>query len=90
MEQIKLKLYITDHNKRSVAAIVNLTRLIEGQIVGRYDLEIIDVLKDGERAQKDKILATPTLVCHLPNTLTKIIGDLSETEKIMTVLEFNN
>lgn len=89
MNSYKLKLYISDHNKRSVAAIENLTRLIENNLVNKDDLEIIDVLRDVERAKKDHIIATPTLVRFCNDSVTKIFGDFSETEKVLSLINGN-
>jgi circadian clock protein KaiB len=72
---------------RAVAAIENLRRICEKDLKGRYELEVIDVLKNPELAEQDKILATPTLIKQLPPPLRRVIGDLSDAEKVLLGLE---
>ncbi len=68
-------------------AIANLNRICKDQLADAYRLEIIDVLKQPELAEADRILATPTLIKELPPPLRRIIGDLSDTEKVLVGLE---
>jgi circadian clock protein KaiB len=68
-------------------AIANLKRICEQELGGAYELEIIDVLKDPQLAEDDKILATPTLIKQLPPPLRRVIGDLSDKEKVLLGLE---
>ena len=68
-------------------AIENLRRICEKDLKGRYDLEVIDVLKNPELAEQDKILATPTLIKQLPPPLRRVIGDISDAEKVLLGLE---
>jgi circadian clock protein KaiB len=82
-----LKLYVAGATPRADAAIANLRRICEQELGGRYQLEIIDVLERPELAEQDKILATPTLIKQLPPPLRKVIGDLSDKEKVLLGLE---
>jgi circadian clock protein KaiB len=82
-----LKLYVAGTTPRAQLAIENLKRLCESDLSGRYDLEIIDVLEHPELAEQDKILATPTLIKQLPPPLRRVIGDLSDSEKVLLGLE---
>jgi circadian clock protein KaiB len=68
-------------------AISNLKRICEQELEGRYDLEIIDVLEYPQLAEDEKILATPTLIKQLPPPLRRVIGDLSDKEKVLFGLE---
>lgn len=70
-------------------AIANLRRICEQELGGQYQLEIIDVLEHPELAEEDKILATPTLIKQLPPPLRKVIGDLSDKEKVLLGLELH-
>jgi len=79
----ELRLYIAGQTRRSVAALANLKRICEEHLVGLYRLEVIDLLVDPQRAQTDQILAIPTLVRTLPEPIKKIIGDLSDTERVL-------
>ena len=68
-------------------AFANLKRICEEQLADQYDLKVIDVLKEPHLAEKDKIIATPTLVKELPPPLRKVIGDLSDREKVLLGLD---
>ncbi|HLC15586.1 MAG TPA: circadian clock protein KaiB [Thermodesulfovibrionia bacterium] len=87
MEKFLLKLFVTGETSRSVLAIANLKRIIERDLNGSYKLVIIDVLKNPQLAEAEKILATPTLIKELPPPVRRIIGDLSETEKVLLGLD---
>jgi circadian clock protein KaiB len=78
----ELRLYVAGTTRRSVAALANLKRICEEHLVGLYRLEVIDLLVEPHRAQTDQILAIPTLVRTLPEPIKKIIGDLSDTERV--------
>lgn len=78
-----LRLYIAGQTRRSLTALANLKRFCEEHLAGQYRLEIIDLLEDPQRAQADQILAIPTLVRKLPEPMRKIIGDLSDTERVL-------
>jgi circadian clock protein KaiB len=87
MNNYILKLYISGDSPRAQAAIANLRRICEEDLAGRYTLEIVDVLKNPDAAESDKILATPTLVKRLPPPLRRVIGDLSDKDKVLLGLE---
>jgi circadian clock protein KaiB len=82
-----LKLYVTGASARTKVAVDNLKRICEQDLHGLYDLEIIDVLENPQLAEDDKILATPTLIKQLPPPLRRVIGDLSDKEKVLFGLE---
>ncbi len=78
-----LRLYITGNTPQSLAALRNLKELCEEHLTGRYQIEVIDLLKNPERAKDDQILAVPTLVRKLPSPIRKFIGTLSNPERIL-------
>jgi len=80
-------LYVTGSSPRAETAIANLRRICEEELRGQYTLEIIDVLEHPEMAESDRILATPTLVKQLPPPLRRVIGDLSDKDKVLLGLE---
>ena len=83
---IHLQLYITGETSRSEKAVINLQRITE-DIQGRgIETEIIDVLEDPDRAERDKILATPTLIRRLPCPERRIIGDLRDIQRVRRIL----
>jgi circadian clock protein KaiB len=82
-----LKLYVTGSSPRAETAVANLRRICEEELRGRYELQIIDVLKEPQLAEDEKILATPTLIKQLPPPLRRVIGDLSDTGKVLLGLE---
>lgn len=82
-----LKLYITGHTSRSELAVENLRRICEEDLQGKYELEVIDILERPHLAENKKILATPTLIKELPLPLRRIIGDLSDKEKVLLRLD---
>ena len=82
-----LKLYVTGSSARAETAIGNLTRICEQELGGLYQLEIIDVLEHPQLAENDKVLATPTLIKQLPPPLRRVIGDLSDKDKVLLGLE---
>ncbi|HEY9508374.1 MAG TPA: circadian clock KaiB family protein [Verrucomicrobiae bacterium] len=86
-EKIELRLYVAGHTSRSVAALSNLKRLCQEHAPGRFKIEIIDLLKKPQLASGDQILAVPTLVRRLPRPMRKIIGDLSNKEKLLIGLD---
>ena len=83
----QLRLYIAGWAVKSTAAFDNLKRLCEAHLVGRYEIEVIDLLENPRLAAGDQILAVPTLVRKLPEPVKKIIGDLSQTERILLGLD---
>ena len=82
-KKISLKLYITGQTPKSERAIANMQSICKNELGGRYDLLIIDVLERPQLAEDEKILATPTLTKVLPPPLARVIGDLSDTEKVL-------
>ena len=87
MKQIMLRLFVTGTTPRSVQAIANLKAIFVGEFEGKIDLQIIDVLERPELAQDAKIFATPTLIKKIPQPIRRIIGDLSNKEKVLLGLE---
>jgi circadian clock protein KaiB len=83
----KLRLYVAGQTAKSVAAFTNLKRICEQHLAGKYHIEIIDLLKNPTLAKGDQILAIPTLVRKLPQPIRKIIGDLSNTERVLVGLD---
>jgi circadian clock protein KaiB len=82
-----LTLYVTGSSPRAKIAIANLQRICENELNGQYELEIVDVLEHPQRAEDEKILATPTLIKQLPPPLRRVIGDLSDKDKVLLGLE---
>ena len=82
-----LKLYITGQTPKSERAISNIRRICEQELEGQYELVVIDVLERPQLAEDEKILATPTLTRELPPPLRRIIGDMSDTEKVLLGLD---
>ena len=82
-----LTLYVTGTSPRTQIAIDNLNRICGEELDGRYELEIIDVLENPQRAEDERILATPTLIKQLPPPLRRVIGDLSDKDKVLLGLE---
>jgi len=82
-----LKLYITGMTSHSQAALKNLKELLNKDYKGTYTLKVIDVMKQPKLAEDDKILATPTLIKSLPPPLARVIGDLSNREKVLLGLD---
>jgi circadian clock protein KaiB len=87
LSKFLLKLYVAGSTPRATLAIENLKRICESDLSGHYDLQIIDVLEHPELAEQDKILATPTLIKQLPPPLRRVIGDLSDSDKVLLGLE---
>jgi circadian clock protein KaiB len=81
-----LRLYIAGQSARSAAALRNLEAICEEHLAGRYRIEIIDLMKHPQLARGDQIVAVPTLVRHLPPPMKKIIGDLSNEERVLVGL----
>lgn len=82
-----LKLYVAGNTSNSVRALKTLKDILEQEFQGVYALKVIDVLKNPQLAEEDKILATPTLAKVLPPPVRKIIGDLSDREKVLVGLD---
>ena len=83
----RLRLYVAGQTPKSIAALANLKRLCEEHLPGRYRIEIIDLVKQPELARRDEIVVIPTLVRQLPPPLRKIIGDLSNQQKVLVGLD---
>ena len=85
--EYQLRLYVAGQTVKSRAAVENLTRICETHLSGRYRIEVIDLLVNPKLAAGDQILAVPTLVRHLPEPIKKIIGDLSDEERVLVGLD---
>jgi circadian clock protein KaiB len=83
----RLRLYVAGQTPRSLSAFSNLKKICDEHLKGRYELEIIDLLQKPQLARGDQILAVPTLVRRLPEPVKKIIGDLSNTERVLVGLD---
>jgi circadian clock protein KaiB len=81
------KLYVAGQTPKSIAAVANLRRLCDEHLAGRYRVEVIDLVKNPQLARGDQILAIPTLVRRLPEPMRKIIGDLSNQERVLVGLD---
>jgi circadian clock protein KaiB len=82
-----LRLYVAGQTPKSLVAFANLKRLCEDHLKGRYTIEVIDLVETPRLAKDDQILAIPTLVRKLPEPVRKIIGDLSNTERVLAGLD---
>jgi circadian clock protein KaiB len=82
-----LKLFVTGHSPRAEVAIANLRRICEEELRGEYEMQVIDVLEHPQLAEDEKILATPTLIKRLPPPLRRVIGDLSDKDKVLLGLD---
>ena len=85
-EIIHLRLYVAGQTPRSLAALANLKQVCQDHVPGKYKIEVIDLLLKPQLASGDQILAVPTLVRRLPQPIRKIIGDLSNKEKLLVGL----
>jgi len=83
----ELRLYVAGQTSKSLAAFANLKKICEEHMAGEYEIEVIDLLKQPQLASGDQILAIPTLVRKLPEPIKKIIGDLSNTERVLVGLD---
>ena len=86
-EQWNLRLYVAGQTPRAIAALDNLKRICEEHLAGKYTIEVIDLLQNPQLARGDQILAVPTLVRKLPEPVRKIIGDLSNEERVLVGLD---
>jgi circadian clock protein KaiB len=86
-EMFALRLYIAGLSPKCVRAIDNLKHVCEEHLAGRYSIEVIDLLVQPQLARGDEIVAVPTLVRQLPQPIRRIIGDLSDTEKVLVGLQ---
>jgi circadian clock protein KaiB len=85
-ESWQLRLYVAGQSPKSLRAVANLKELCEEHLPGRHEIEVIDLIEHPALARSDDILAIPTLVRRLPAPLRKIIGDLSDTERVLVGL----
>jgi circadian clock protein KaiB len=83
----ELRLYVAGQTTKSINALTNLKRYCEEYLKGRYKIEVIDLLKNPQLAEGDQILAIPTLVRKVPEPIRKIIGDLSNQERVLVGLD---
>ena len=86
-EQWNLRLYVAGQTPKCITAFANLKKLCDERLGGNYSIEVIDLLKKPQLASGDQILAIPTLVRRLPSPMKKIIGDLSDTERVLVGLD---
>ena len=82
-----LRLYVTGMTPRSTQALAAIRSLCDEHLAGRYDLEVIDIYQHPQRAVDDQVIAAPTLVKQLPAPLRRLVGDLSDTERVMSALD---
>jgi circadian clock protein KaiB len=83
----ELRLYVAGQTPKSMTAFANLKKLCEEHLEGKYKIEVIDLLKNPQLAKGDQIFAIPTLVRKLPQPLKRVIGDLSNTERVLVGLD---
>jgi circadian clock protein KaiB len=83
----RLRLYVAGPSPKSLTAFANLKRLCETHLEGRYEIEVIDLVEHPRLARGDEIIAIPTLVRQLPSPMRKIIGDLSDTDRVLVGLQ---
>lgn len=82
-----LRLYVAGQTPKALTAFANLTKICEEQLKGKYSIEVIDLLENPQKGAADQIFALPTLVRKLPVPVRKIIGDLSNTERVLIGLD---
>src|SRR4051794_33770159 len=85
-----LRLYVTGTTPRSAQAIVNIRKICEDHLKGRYDLEVIDITQHPTLARGEQIIAAPTLIKELPLPIRRFIGDMSQTERILLGLDLRH
>src|SRR5687767_3668420 len=83
----ELRLYVAGQTPKSVAALANLRKFCEEHLPGKYSIEVVDLVKNPQLARGDQILAIPTLVRKLPAPMKKIIGDLSDTQRVLVGMD---
>ena len=82
-----LRLYVAGQTPKSITALANLKRICNEHMDGQYQIEVIDLMENPQLARRDQIVAIPTLVRELPTPLKRIIGDLSNTERVLVGLD---
>lgn len=85
-----LRLYVAGQTPKSITAFTNLKKICDEHLAGRYQIEVIDLLKNPQLAKGDQIIALPTLVRKLPEPIKKIIGDLANTERVLVGLDIRS
>ena len=88
-DNYNLRLYVAGQTPKSIAAIANLKKICEQHLSGRFDIEVIDLMKNPALAHRHQIVAIPTLIRQLPEPLKRIIGDLSNLEKVLVGLDIH-
>jgi circadian clock protein KaiB len=83
----ELRLYVTGHSPKCLLAVENLRRVCEQYLTGQYNIEVVDLLENPRLAAEDQILAVPTLVRKLPEPIRKIVGDLSDVDRLLVGLQ---
>ena len=86
-KQWNLRLYVAGQTPKSIVALANLKRICDQHLNGQYKVEVIDLMENPQLAQRDQIVAIPTLVRELPTPLKRIIGDLSNTDRVLVGLD---
>jgi circadian clock protein KaiB len=86
-ENYVLRLFVSGMTPKSIRAIENITKICEEHLKGRYELEVIDIYQRPELASKAQLITAPTLIKQLPDPLRKLIGDLSNTDKVLVALD---
>ena len=86
-ENFALKLYVAGQTPKAMRAFANLRKICDEHLAGRYSIEVIDLVENPQLGRGDQILALPTLVRRLPTPIKKIIGDLSNTERVLVGLD---
>jgi len=89
-ETWQLRLYVAGQTSNSIRAFANLKKICEEHLKGKYEIEVVDLCKNPQLAAGDQILAIPTLVRKLPEPIKKIIGDLSNTERVLVGLDIRS
>ncbi len=90
IEIFSLRLYVAGQTPKSLTAFANLKRLCEEHLPGKYRIEVIDLVKNPHLAQADQIVALPTLVRKLPEPIKRVVGDLSNSEKVIVGMDIQN
>jgi len=89
-EKWRLRLYVAGRSPKCIAALENLKRFCEERMPGQYEIEVVDLLENPRLAKDDQIVAIPTLVRKLPEPLRRIIGDLSNAERMLVGLDLKS
>ncbi len=89
-ERYLLRLYVAGQTPKCLSAIANIKKICEENLQGRYELEVIDLYEQPQLAQGDQIVALPTLIKKIPQPLRRIIGDLSDTERVLVGLDIRS